>query len=87
MATAKEPPGIEMVEPYAAPEHFITHIGKAELVDGNARIYWCSVKDEALEVKCIFVIPLTRIPAIGRQCLSAAAELHNAAQWVSDGQA
>ncbi len=84
MATAKEPNQPEMVENYVQAEYFVTHIGKAELIDGSARVYWCTPRDGALEVKCVLIIPLTRIAAIGRQCMTAAAELHNKSQWVAD---
>lgn len=80
------PEGPEMTEPFGSQEFFITHVGKAELIDGPCiRLYCCASRDGALEVKCTIVIPLNRIAAIGRQLLSAAAELHNKTQWVSDG--
>lgn len=76
----------EMTEPFDSQEFFITHIGKAELVDGPCvRIYCCATRDESIEVKCTVVIPLKRIAPIGRQLLNAASELHNTTQWVSDG--
>lgn len=88
MATVTPPPQIKMTEPFDVPEIFITHVGKAELVAGPCvRLYCCATREGAIEVKCTVVIPLKRIAAIGRQCLSAAAELYNETQWTFDGDA
>lgn len=88
MASTHPPIPPEMIEPFGSQEFFITHIGKAELVDGPCvRLYCCAMRDGTIEVKCTVVIPLNRIAAIGRQCLTAAAELHNRTQWVFDGSA
>lgn len=81
------PDAPEMTELFGSQEYFITHVGKAELVDGPCvRLYCCSARDGTIEVKSTLVIPLTRIAAIGRQLLTAAAELHNKTQWVSNGR-
>jgi hypothetical protein len=83
--TFEPPKQPEMIERYGSPEFFITHIAKAELIDGPCvRLYCCATKDNAIELQYTVVIPLSRIAAIGRQCLSAAAELHNKSQWVAD---
>lgn len=84
MNSSQEPPGPEMTEPFVTPEFFITQICKAELVDGPCvRVYCCAQRDTTLEIRCTLLIPLTRVAAIARQCVSAAHELHFAAQWTA----
>lgn len=83
MASAKEPRKLEIIENYAAPEIFATDVARAELVDGCVRLTFCSPREGSLETKCFLIIPLNRTAAIGRQCLTAAAELHNASQWIA----
>ncbi len=76
MGSIKEP-GFEFVDTGTAPEFFVDHIGRQEVLGGNIRTYMCAKRGNLLVVQYTSIIPVTCLAVMARIALIRASDAHN----------